>query len=70
MIDVDKICQKAEMYECLRSNFESFSSHLPPLEGLFDIQNFTGEIKQFLINLHATEEELEKFLGSIQVIQG
>jgi hypothetical protein len=70
MIDVDEICEKAEVYGCLRSNVETLSSHLPPLEGLFDIQNFTGEIKQFLINLQETEEEMEKFLGSIQVTQG
>jgi len=67
MIDVDEICEKAEVYEYLRSNVERLSSHLPPLEGLFDRQNFTGEIRQFLINLQATEEEMEKFLGSIQV---
>ena len=70
MFDVDEICEKAEVYEYLRSNVETLSSHLPPLEGLFDLQNFTGEIKQFLINLQATEEEIEKFLGSIQVTQG
>lgn len=66
MIDVDEICEKAEVYEYLRSNVETLSNHLPPLEGLFDLQNFTGEIKQFLINLQATEAEMEKFLVSIQ----
>ena len=70
MIDVDGICEKAEVYQYLRSNIESLSSHLPPLEGLFDTQNFTGEIKQFLVNLQATEEDMEKFLRSIQVTQG
>lgn len=69
MIDIDEICEKAEVYEDIRADCTSLSSYLPPLEGLFDMPNFTGEIKEFLRNFQATGEEMEKFLGSLQAAQ-
>jgi hypothetical protein len=58
MINVDEICQKTAVYEYLISELERLLAYLPRVEGLFDVQNFTDEMEQFIGSFQENREEL------------